>query len=41
MNIYIWEDGYFQIDTQTGEVGLSDTPIIEGWTGWTDWRYYD
>jgi len=33
-NMYIWGDGYFQIDTQTDVVGLSDTPIIDGWSTW-------
>ncbi len=33
-NIIVWQDGYFQVDTQIGLIGLSDTPVIEGYSDW-------
>lgn len=32
--MYIWEDGYFQIDAQDDLIGLASTPIIEGYKTW-------
>jgi hypothetical protein len=36
LTMFLWDDGFFQIDVQNKQFELASTLIIEGYTDWRE-----